>query len=376
MSARLYGRDVGNGSLATLTRGFRSALEEAGLFEGLYALDKSGGSEEDLPPPGALAHHAIFVGNLTALGVMRTGTRHSTHIVQVTPNSNYVPLGLLSQVLELPHPVILSCSDWGTRVIATALTKGLGYEPIAYQTGDAPGYMRGSRAVTVLTARHGVSGDFAPSLESIEQARIDYGQHFRVVHFSTTDGERKGTLELVQAWALARGQLPPHATLQLVLDHHASTAFQSRLLFEAEMELPAGVMLVPRADLTPANMSAFLGQMHVLAAPSRGEGFGLLPPQARACGVPVMATTTTGHSAGHIAGPGVLTIPQPVDPKPIDDGPDALAQPVLPEDIARVLVTAYDQWLTLSEQALAASPAVALEWSWSRQLKPLIDFIR
>jgi len=40
-----------------VTEGFRSALEATGLLDGIVALDKSGGSEEDDEPSGALERH-------------------------------------------------------------------------------------------------------------------------------------------------------------------------------------------------------------------------------------------------------------------------------------------------------------------------------
>jgi glycosyltransferase involved in cell wall biosynthesis len=371
MTVRLYGRDVGNGSLAVVTRGFRDVLQSLGLLEGLVALDKMmGSSEEDESPPGALARDAIFTGNLNAVGIMQRGARHERHWVQVTPNSTFIPKELLGAILKLPNPRILSCSAWGTTMIGEALHEmGLRYVEDNQLWCTYHAFYAGTE-VQVHTVHHGVSG-FAPVLEEIEKTRSDYHEgEFRVVHFSTTEGERKGTLELVKAWPLVKPE--QGAKLYLVLDYHARAALQQRLVFE-DMALPESVALVPRADLDATGMSKFLCHMHLVACPSRGEGFGLLPLQARACGVPCVATMTTGHSAGHVRGGGMLGIDQLPELLPIDDGPAALAQAVRPEDIASAIRAAYIDWIWMSQRAVNEAPSVIEEWSWEQQLAPLME---
>ncbi len=369
MSARLYGRDVGNGSLAVVTRGFREALEAAGLLEGLVALDRSGGSEEDEPPPGALAESGIFTGNLNLMPVMSRGARHQHHFVQFTPNSTFVPRELLAAALKLPSPTILSCSAWGSQVLHENITAlGFGEGP--------PGYVhKDGTLARVLTARHGISG-FAPVAEEIELSRQDFErEQFRVAHFSTTAGERKGTLELIKAWQSALPILPPRAQLYLVLDHPARSALLQRLMYDG-ISVPERVTFVPRAELDSEKMSKLLCHMHLVACPSRGEGFGLLPLQARACGVPMIATVTTGHSAGHVTGAGLVPIEQPSWLGPIDDGPAALAPPLHPAQVVEALTGAYARWRQLSLGAQLEAEGVIEEWSWKKQLQPLVAELR
>lgn len=354
MSVRLYGRALGNGSLAVVTAGFHQALTSAGLLEGFYPLDKSGGSEEDDSPPGALASDAVFTGNLSLIPRMVQGARHERHWVQVTPNSTHIPFKLLAAVLDLKNPHIISASSWGTGVIRRTLED-----------------MGVSTPPPIVTVGHGISG-FAPDSDQLAKTRQDYAaERFRVVHFSTTDGQRKGTVELVQAWNLATHQLPSGAELVLVLDYHARSALMDRLLDQLT-GLPPSVRIMPRGDLSAAQMSSFLCQHHVVCTPSRGEGFGLLPLQARACGVPVLTTATTGHSAGHCRGPGVMRIPQSEVLAPIDDGPGALAPMVDPEKIAVALSVLYQAWNGISLLTEAHAERVINEWSWESQLEPLM----
>ena len=89
----------------------------------------------------------------------------------------------------------------------------------------------------------------------------------------------------------------------------------------------------------------------------------MTPLEARACGVPVVATECTGHSQGHVRGRGVIVVPHG-DLSPIDDGPGAVAPSVSSEDILKALHAAYDQWAGLAWAAQAGAEKVRKDWSW------------
>ena len=363
MSARLYGRTMGNGSLAVVTAGFRRVLERESLLDGVYPLDRGGTSDEDEEPPGALARDGIFTGALNLLPLMLRNTRHERHWIQVTPNSTHIPPKLLGAVLKIPNVHILSASDWGTSIIRANL----------FEMGVTPEMV----ATPILTVHHGVHG-FAPWADELQKTREDYRRGcFRVVHFSTSDGERKGTMELLRAWKLfcSSSRAPDMPELLLVLDHHAREALVRRCVDEG-LIIPPAVKLLPRADMGPAAMSRFLCQQHLVACPSRGEGFSLPPLEARASGVPVITTVTTGNGAGHCHGPGVVRIHQPSRLYPIDDGPGALALAVDPGSIVDALVTAHTAWEGLSGMCEAAAEQVRETWSWENQLAPLVARLR
>lgn len=378
---RLYGRALGHGSLRVVTSGFDEALRSAGLLEGFVALDKSSGSDEEDPEEGARAKHAVFTGQLNQIHLMSRGARHEQHWVQVTPNSTYLPHNVLGEILKLPKPRIISASIWGTGVILdnlaamgcdhTRVTSDYGLDHIvSTPTGTQ---------VYVTTARHGVSG-FELSRADIGRTRDDYPGKFRVIHFSTTEGERKGTLELLDAWCRLRH--PPGHELLLVLDHASKGALMQRLATSSalmqrvsECLTEASVRFLPRGNLDNMQMSRLLCHMHLVAAPSRGEGFGLIPLQARACGVPTLVTRTTGHTAGHCQGPGV-TVVRNGQLAPIDDGPEALAPTVDPGDIAEALDDARKNWSHLSNMAAAGAEQVRRDWSWNKQLEPLMRALR
>ena len=378
MSARLYGRGLGRGSLAVVTEGFRSALEATGLLDGIVALDKSGGSEEDDEPSGALARDAVFVGPLNRVNVMRAGTRHERHWVMVTPNSTYLPPSILQELLTLPNLHLMSPSPWAGGVVIDTL-RTMGFRTAFHQslTGvDLVSDDTVPKKVSVQVVRHGVDPGFAVSPVDIARARADHDAGlFRVVHFSTTEGQRKGTLELVQAWELLQGnQAYAKAELLLVLDHLAREALLRRLA-EKNIKLPSGARVIPRANLSPSQMSKLLGHMHVLAAPSRGEGFGCCPLESRACGVPFVATAITGHGAGHLVG-GAGLIVASGDLGPIDDGPGAMAPTVDYHAVAIALDLVRQGWAQLSLDAESGARVVQETWSWQNQLRHLVEQLR
>jgi len=106
-----------------------------------------------------------------------------------------------------------------------------------------------------------------------------------VRHFCSAeiDPSRKGSLEVIEAWK----NLDPRGWLFVHTDNPA---------------IEAAIKRTPRAEVVkapprnPAEMAALYASTDLLVAPSRGEGFGLMPLEALCLGRPVVATTCTGHA--------------------------------------------------------------------------------
>ena len=353
MSVRLYGRVLGNGSHVQVTRGFAAALGAEQLLAGEYALD----FEHIELPPGASARHAIFAGQLNRVSAMVHDAQHRERWTMVAPNSDRVPPKLLAEVVQ--HSTrLLTPSDWATGVLTAQLTEmGL--------------------TCPVMTVPHGLDPAYRVDAPMRQQVRSLYPREFRVLHLSTSDRQRKGTRELLQAWQLAAPQLGPRPQLSLILDPLAENALRSWLIDEGQLGLiQDNVSLHTRVDFEADKMAMVYAVMHVVCQPSRGEAFGLCPLEARASGVPVVMTTCTGHSQHTEPGdPGVVAVPTgPL--APIDDWTDARAPSLDPDELAAALVRCYAEWPTLHDAACAAASELRGWWSWSGQLGPLLQAIK
>jgi len=370
MSVRLYGRAFGEGSHVQVTRGIRGAL--GARVVGFVALDDQSGNEDEAQPPGATAPAAVFTGRLDNTGVMLRNARHEQRYAVVAPNSNRLPERLLAAMCST-CTVLLAPSEWARGVIESELTRVLAHAP------------SGTQRPRTLTCAHGVDAAFQRIPSRRDRAVREFGDgRFRVLHLSTSDRQRKSTQQLVEAWIALTDKkgLPRGASLTLVLDPEALTRFRAWLI-DDEISLPPSVIPAGRVGADPKRMAEGFSEYHLICQPSRGEAFGLTPPEARACGVPVLMTACTGHSAHAPPAPsnlrpgaayisrGCVVVAHGADAQ-IDDLPDALAPAVTAESIADGLLASVENWEALNEEAGIYAADVRDEWSWDRQTQPLL----
>lgn len=362
MSVRLYGRAQGNSSHARVTAGFYNVLRSEELLSGFVGLDLGAISEDvqrerdELAGRGAVARWGLFTGGLGKLDMMLRNASHRERLVMVAPNSTMIPPAL-NRELKRTATSLLVPSDWAKQVLTPLIDLPIdviahGVDPAAY-------------AITP-TARSELWRVLGESYSCGE---------FRVLHFSTSDRARKGTLELVRAWTnlCAAHQLPEHARLHLVLDYSARLSLIERV---AEDYRPINVTFAHRVDYSEANLAALMRQAHVICQPSRGEAFGLIPLEALCAGVPVIATLCTGHSQYLYDGmPGVVRV-ETGDLEPIDDYEDALAPSLRVEAIEKAFSLMYSSWHSMARQAEEHATELAERWSWTRQLAPLITRLK
>ena len=112
-----------------------------------------------------------------------------------------------------------------------------------------------------------------------------------------------------------------------------------------------------------ATMRETYQQFHVVCQPSRAEGFGMVGLEARASGVPLVATMCTGHKDHVALGLSSITVHHGPD-GPIDDGPGAMAPSVSSSEILDSLLLACQMWPRLSEEAIKDSVWIRDRWSW------------
>jgi len=350
MSVRLYGRVMGHGSHAQVTHGFQTALNSAGLLSGTLGLDVTG--LDDKLSTGAtgsaLAQHGVFTGPLVQVDELRR-SKHARRWVMVAPNSNWMPPRQIEAINEVATDVLVP-SNWAAEMLGPLVSK----------------------PITVVP--HGVHAGFVRQESANERLQQEYAAgQFRVLHCSTSERQRKGTWELLQAWdeIKVRHLLPDAAMLYLVLDQAAQIRLAERM-WENNLK-PHGVHVMARLDAAPHVMAEVLRTAHVVCQPSRSEAFGMIPIEALACGTPIVATACTGHAAYLLPQRAGSILIENGDEAPIDDGPGAVAPTVNSDDIRDALQVAHEHWRDFAVRAFDDAPAVVREWSWSRQLAPWLE---
>jgi glycosyltransferase involved in cell wall biosynthesis len=149
----------------------------------------------------------------------------------------------------------------------------------------------GIDAAKIDVAYHGVDHRLFHRPNEVQVSRVTarLGLHGRpYVAFLGSLTPRKNAPALVSGWAAAVADMAEPPALVL-----AGGGGWSQELDEAVAGVPAHLRLVRPGYLPFADLPGFLGGAMVVAAPSRGEGFGLPVLEAMACGAPVLTTYRT-----------------------------------------------------------------------------------
>jgi glycosyltransferase involved in cell wall biosynthesis len=140
-------------------------------------------------------------------------------------------------------------------------------------------------------AYHGVDHRLFHRPDEIQVSKVTarLGLHGKpYVAFLGSLTPRKNAPALVSGWSAAVADLPEPPALVL-----GGGGGWSPELDEAVASVPAHLRLIRPGYLPFADLPGFLGGALVVAAPSRGEGFGLQVLEAMACGAPVLTTYRT-----------------------------------------------------------------------------------
>lgn len=334
---RLYGTGRTNGSWARVTMGVRRGLEACGRLAGFYdvaRVDADYDEDGDALGEGYDAPVALCIGPPLSASVMRGRGTHERRLLMVAANSSWLPPAIMDRAVKICTGFVAP-SEWSAAVI-----------------GD---YAKG---LPVAVYRHGVDPSFKPSDE------VPSGR-FRALHLASTHMERKGTRELIHGWAIAKRQrkLPDRALLRLVID--GPRGLFNHTIFEAaggDPDIADSYRLSQRLDLKVEDMAALYRDHHLVVQPSRAEGFGMVPLEARACGVPVVMTACTGHEE-HWRTLGVIRVEAGPDGS-VDDGPGAVAPTITAEAVAESLGLAVESIDTLRADAREVAGRIRKQWSW------------
>jgi glycosyltransferase involved in cell wall biosynthesis len=140
-------------------------------------------------------------------------------------------------------------------------------------------------------AYHGVDHQLfhRPSREQVSRVTARLGLHGKpYIAFLGSLTPRKNAPALVRGWAAAVAGLDEPPALVL-----GGGGAWNEELDEAAAAVPPNLRLIRPGYLPFADLTGFLGGALVVAAPSRGEGFGLTVLEAMACGAAVLTTFRT-----------------------------------------------------------------------------------
>lgn len=218
----------------------------------------------------------------------------------------------------------------------------------------------------VFVAHHGINDSYITHYDIVPTPS---GETFKFLHFCSAGlyPERKGTPQVLEAIA----QLP-NATVTLVVSE-----VRRRLQKLLDGVPKDQVIVQERPSGTPIiEMVRLYENHHVLLAPSRAEGFGLQPLEARALGVPVVQTSCTGFrdALPHpLEGHGIVLVPH--GPMAAAWGGFGMAPALRTEELVTAMRWAQVCYDRLKIAAEDAAWKMA-KWSWIETTKPLVERLK
>lgn len=337
---RVYGDFADCCSWGRVAAGMAIGLEANGALGGTCQI-RDLASDEGSPEVGGDAEVAIYIGPPNYMGIMKTVGNHRERLFFVAANSTWLPDEMMRQVCRSTTGIVAP-STWARNVVRS---QGYGF----------PCYLW----------HHGVDEVFDVPSETVAPT-----DQWLCLHMTSTTMERKSTKALIEGWGLAlkSGAL---GNVRLDIVTTASRPTARHVLDTAKSlgvaELLDTVRVTNRKNLSTWRAARFFSGYHAVCQPSRAEGFGLVPLEARACGIVAIMTDCTGHY-DHATGPGVVHVASG-GYEPIDDGPGARAPSVRAEDIAKAIVDAYARRDELAAAARGHAAEIRSEWSWPRVTK-------
>jgi len=339
-SVCLYGESHGWGSFAVVGRGMQLALESAGVLAGFVSTTELSLEDDIAPTRGLEAPVAILTGRPDRLGDMFYAP-HKKRSVLLAVNSTWIPFGIMRSICAVDE--VVSPSEWGAHVIAENLAN------VGAKT-------------RVVVSKHGILPGFAPS--SVEPPLNEW----TLLHMASSSLSRKGTRELVEGFLSWPGVKQARLLLCLNRGELEQVRAEYRHRDNAEQ-----ITCMPRVNGSPESMSKLYGLADLVVAPSRGEGFGLVPLEALACGVPIAATVCTGHGAWFSEVPTGSKVAIQTGPmEPLEGEGPAIAPSILEDGIHSFLDEAFERRQEMKASALAGAEQVREEWTWQRRTREWI----
>jgi len=235
-------------------------------------------------------------------------------------------------------------------------------------------------AIPIEVVPHGVADSYvywgglddpyaSPDARSLPRLTTDTKDGVvRLLHVSgaVSYPQRKGTPQLLTAFRrLVRN--PKYANVLLYLKMVKTPGLVESI---HALGLDANVRVLPDKSIPPDMMVRLLQAFDAVVQPARGEGFGIVPLEARCAGIPNALTRSTGHSEHFEEGLDV-EIETGTPERLVTLGNDEGYCPSLSAEAVYVaLVKLIDNLPEHKKKARAWSKANAEKWTWTNVLAP------
>ncbi|NIR29335.1 MAG: glycosyltransferase family 4 protein [Gammaproteobacteria bacterium] len=326
---RVYGHALGHSSFTQVTDGFRAALTALDELAGFVPLDFY---DEEAEYSGGGAPISVNTGMPSGVG-LASALGHEHRLLMLAPNSDRIPAAMRKFLLQNATG-LLTPTTWAREVLDRVFA------------GELP----------VWTVPHGLRGSHVVD-PAARVSEYNTAKRFYVLHMTSTNSERKGTRLLLDAW---RGfeQLQPYAELTVVCRYEGFAELKERVQDDGLKR----VHVLASDGMDRRAVFEMFSRHHVVCQPSRAEGFGLVPLEAKAAGLPVVMTGCTGH-ADHVA-EGATVVVETGEDAPSDDMPGARTPELTANAIGKALDEALQGYPALQEAALKKAADIQRRWSW------------
>ena len=342
---RVYGPGRNWNSFGIVAAGIAEAAKARGLLAGVCFY-----SQTDSEHNGVEAPVGIVCGDPMGLGLCKF-YGHKERILVLAANSSHIPNDTIKAILHHGCTCIWTPSEWSKGQIRT------------HHALDN---------VDVYVVPHGVSSVCCKVRDSEWLAGTPLYASLRkpgvsLLHLAESSIDRKGTSELIQAFEPWVGKEDVHLTLVIA----PLQVDRVKAIVDDRYEGGASnIRVMGRFNMDPGAISLAYQCFDGVVQPSRAEGFGIVPLEALASGVPALASEATGHLQwmGREEFPGLVCMRVGSEALALYDD-IGMAPTVNRTYLRQSLKTLIESNQRLKSEAQQHASTVHMSWSWANVLK-------
>lgn len=143
-----------------------------------------------------------------------------------------------------------------------------------------------------------------------------------------------------------------------------------------EVELTEQVDVLSNDEYSSIEMARLLMGVDCVVQPSRAEGFGIVPLEARCLGTPTIMTSVTGHAMHFVPGVDTEVAVGAQTPLETQANPVGSAPSLTVEAIVDALESFDAHKVERKQRTVEWARRNARLWTWPEVLKPLVEFLR